>query len=159
MSRPAGATIGSMTRPMTSNVLVGRREELALIDELVRALASDGSGGVLVIGGEAGVGKSRLVEALAELADGEHVQVFVGHCVQFGDEKLPAAPLIEILRDLAVRLDAEGVETVVGSARKALASLVPALGVPPTGDGPLEAQRLRDLVHGVLTRLATRGRW
>ena len=146
-----------MTRPVTSSVLVGRRDELALMGELVRALASDGSGGVLVIGGEAGVGKSRLVEALAELADGQQMQVFVGHCVQFGDEKLPAAPLIEILRDLAVRLDAEEVEAVIGSARKALAGVVPALGVPPEGATPLEAHSLVDLVHGILARLSGRG--
>lgn len=66
--------------PWGATAFVGRRAELAQLDErLASALA--GEGGVVAVEGEAGVGKTRLMEAfLAGVPDG--VQVFAGRCFE-----------------------------------------------------------------------------
>jgi len=66
--------------PWGTTAFVGRRAELAALDErLAAALA--GEGGLVVVEGEAGVGKTRLVETfLAGLPEG--VQAFAGRCFE-----------------------------------------------------------------------------
>jgi DNA-binding NarL/FixJ family response regulator/tetratricopeptide (TPR) repeat protein/energy-coupling factor transporter ATP-binding protein EcfA2 len=155
MARPTDATMFSMPKPVTSDVLVGRRDELAVLDEMLGDLTI-GTGGFLLVAGEAGVGKSRLMDVMAEMADERGLQMFVGNCVQFGDEKLPAAPVIEILGELAVTFGDSDLDTIFGPARADLAGLVPALGDLPSAGEPLRAYRLFELVYGVLTRLAAR---
>ena len=149
--------MGPMTRPMTSSVLVGRREELARMRDLVDGLVEDGAGGTVLVAGEAGVGKSRLVEAFTEMVAENGARMLVGHCVQFGDEKLPAAPLVEIVNELVRSLDDDDLDLVVGPARAELTGLVPFLGPRPADARPLEHHRLLDLAHGIFSRLASRG--
>jgi predicted ATPase len=69
---------------------------------------------VVVIGGEAGVGKTRLVEQLAATARERGVRVLGGGCVPLGEEGLPFAPVIEALRGLADDLDADELQAVAG---------------------------------------------
>lgn len=63
--------------------LVGREAELEKAVEVISALER-GVGGVLLIVGEAGVGKSRLVEELERLST--EVTWIVGHCASYLDE-------------------------------------------------------------------------
>ena len=97
---------------------VGRTEELARLRELL-ARAADGQPLVGLIGGEAGVGKTRLVERLAASASGQGVRVLGGGCVPLGEEGLPFAPVVEALRDL----DAAELEAVAGPPRAELGRL------------------------------------
>ena len=53
----------------TGKVLLGRRDEQQAIDRLLEHVRS-GPGGVLVVRGDAGVGKTSLLEYLAERAAG-----------------------------------------------------------------------------------------
>jgi predicted ATPase len=53
---------------------------------------------VVLIGGEAGVGKSRLISELARRADQAGVVVVIGECLPLGDAEPPFAPLIAALR-------------------------------------------------------------
>jgi DNA-binding CsgD family transcriptional regulator len=62
--------------------LVGRDRELAVIGELLRALRR-GAATTLLVEGEAGIGKTRLVEALTDLAHGEGLTVFHGNAHPF----------------------------------------------------------------------------
>ncbi|HSJ84070.1 MAG TPA: adenylate/guanylate cyclase domain-containing protein [Acidimicrobiia bacterium] len=57
--------------------IVGRRQEMAVIDETLSFLAS-GHGEVTVIEGEAGIGKSRLVEYFVEQAESRGFKAFLG---------------------------------------------------------------------------------
>jgi predicted ATPase len=83
---------------------IGRAEELArLRDLLTRAAAGEPL--VALIGGEAGVGKTRLVEQLAAGAAEQGVRVLHGGCVPLGEDGLPLAPVIQALRGLAGYLD------------------------------------------------------
>jgi hypothetical protein len=68
---------------LRSPVLVGRRAELATASGLVDA-ACRGHGGVLLVTGEAGVGKSRLVDELRARAAAAGMTVLVGRSVDGG---------------------------------------------------------------------------
>jgi len=95
-----------MSYQVTAGRFVGRSEELARLRELL-ARAADGQPLVAVVGGEAGVGKTRLVEQLAASASGQGVRVLRGGCVPLGEEGLPFAPVVEALRDLGKRSSAQ----------------------------------------------------
>jgi DNA-binding CsgD family transcriptional regulator len=140
---------------------IGRAEELArLRDLLTRAAAGEPL--VALIGGEAGVGKTRLVEQLAANAAEEGVRVLRGGCVPLGEDGLPLAPVIQALRGLAGDLDPAELDAVTGPARVDLARLVPDLapgaGTAPEGDGGRAASQVRlfALLLGVVERLAAR---
>src|ERR1700694_4821323 len=120
-----------------SNELVGRQVELDRLDAVLGAVARGGSE-VVLVGGEAGVGKSRLTRELVDRARARGFQVAVGRCVEFGEEIWPLAPLREMVAGLASELDSEAFDLVIGSARGVLSRLVPEVGGEPVGGGPGE---------------------
>ncbi|GAA2866478.1 helix-turn-helix transcriptional regulator [Streptosporangium fragile] len=87
------------------SALIGRSAEL---DRLTAVLdsAADGLPGVVLVGGDAGIGKTRLVTELAERARGRGFDVLVGQCAELGDA-LPYLPLADALRGARGRLRAE----------------------------------------------------
>ncbi|MWK35535.1 AAA family ATPase [Actinomadura sp. J1-007] len=107
---------------------VGRREQLARIDGALRR-AEAGEPGVVVVGGEGGVGKTRLLEQVAGRLAGSGVRVLRGACVELGTEGLPLAPLTAMLRDLARDLGGDGLTTLLPGAH-ALWRLLPELPTP-----------------------------
>jgi DNA-binding CsgD family transcriptional regulator/tetratricopeptide (TPR) repeat protein len=141
---------------LVSPVLVGRRDELDLL-LMAAERAAAGEPAIVLVGGEAGVGKTRLVEEAATRATGLGARVVTGACVELGGEGLPFAPLVDILRALVRSMPAEELDTVLGPARRELARLLPELDpdapVSPAGDGN-QASRLFELVLGVVGRLA-----
>jgi DNA-binding NarL/FixJ family response regulator/tetratricopeptide (TPR) repeat protein len=146
-----------MTGSASSGVFVGRRDELATVADRLADLVGGGSGGFLLISGEAGVGKSRLVGALVDLADSDEVQVLLGRCIQFGDAVLPVAPVVDILEELRSALTPGELESVLGPARDDLAGLLPALqaGSSSSPDS-MDGRRLVEVIHRVLRRLSER---
>ncbi len=75
--------------------LVGRERELATLrDALAAALA--GRGSLALIGGEAGIGKTTLAEALCREATGQGAVVLVGPCYDLA-ETPPYGPWIDAL--------------------------------------------------------------
>jgi DNA-binding CsgD family transcriptional regulator/tetratricopeptide (TPR) repeat protein len=145
-----------MTYQVTTGRFVGRTQELAWLRELL-ARAAAGEPLVAVIGGEAGVGKTRLVEQFATAATQQGVRVLRGGCVPLGEEGLPFAPVTEALRGLAGELDPGELEAVAGPARADLTRLLPdlvwsgeaAMGAAVAGQG-----RLFERLLGVVERLA-----
>ncbi|WP_290807651.1 helix-turn-helix transcriptional regulator [Herbiconiux sp.] len=127
----------------TSTALIGRESELeTLLDALGRSGA--GSTRVVVVGGEAGIGKTRLVgEFLAGVpAD---VVVLRGQCVDLDRDAPPYAPLVSALRGLLAAVGADTMLDAAGPARESLAILLPELnegaapsvaGVPAGRGGP-----------------------
>jgi DNA-binding CsgD family transcriptional regulator len=80
--------------------LIGRDEELArLAGVLERARA--GTAGAVLIAGDAGVGKTRVLDEIAGRAAVAGMTVLTGHCVDLGDVGLPYLPFTEILGVLA----------------------------------------------------------
>jgi DNA-binding CsgD family transcriptional regulator len=142
---------------LVSPVLVGREAELsALLAALDAAVAGEPS--VVLLGGEAGIGKTRLVEEAASRAREAGARVLVGGCVELGGEGLPFMPLADALRALMRVTPPEQLDEFVGPARLQLARLVPELdphtapNASPPGTG--ETARLLELVLGVIQRIA-----
>ena len=137
---------------------VGRAEELARLGGLLRR-AADGEPRVLLIGGEAGIGKTRLVEQLATAASRQGVRVLRGGCVPLGEEGLPFVPVTEALRGLARALEPAELEAIAGPARADLGRLLPDLpwsGAVAAGAIAAGSQgRLFELLLGVVERLAS----
>jgi DNA-binding CsgD family transcriptional regulator/tetratricopeptide (TPR) repeat protein len=150
-----------MADQVTTGWFVGRAPQLARLGQLL-AGAGDGEPLVVLLGGEAGVGKTRLVEQLAATAREQGMRVLGGGCVPLGEEGLPFAPVTEALRGLAGDLDAAELAAVAGPARGELARLLPdlawddeaAAGVGGAGAGQAGQGRLFELLLGVVQRLA-----
>ncbi|MGZ4196875.1 MAG: helix-turn-helix transcriptional regulator [Solirubrobacteraceae bacterium] len=143
-----------MTASLVSPVLVGRQAEFAALDgALERALAGEAT--AVVVGGEAGVGKSRLVHELSRRADEAGARVLVGGCVEFGGEGIPFGPLVEVLRSLAAELGIDELGRRLGPARGEIARLFPELEADDHARSSDEgASRVPELILGLLSRLA-----
>jgi DNA-binding CsgD family transcriptional regulator len=109
---------------------VGRAAELARLDAMLAA-ATAGSPGTVLIGGEAGVGKTRLLQEFAGRADRTGTRVLVGSCMDLGTGDIPFAPLVDALRALARDLGPDAVRDLGGPAAAALTRLAPFLGEQP----------------------------
>jgi DNA-binding CsgD family transcriptional regulator len=137
--------------------MVGRADAVAALEgALVRA--QEGEAAIVLVRGEAGVGKTRLLREAARRADESGAQVLRGECLPIGNGELPYAALVGALRPLARSLDGDDRDAVLGPARGELARLLPELGegdsrVPPT---PGSTARLLELLLGVFERLGER---
>ena len=80
---------------------IGRAEELQRLNEALAA-ARDGRPSVMIVGGDAGVGKTRLLREVAAGVDRD-VTAMWGGCIPLGERGLPLAPVIQVLRDLDER--------------------------------------------------------
>jgi DNA-binding CsgD family transcriptional regulator/tetratricopeptide (TPR) repeat protein len=146
-----------MTYQVTAGRFVGRIQELARLEDLLTHAAT-GEPLVALVGGEAGVGKTRLVQQLAAAAQEQGVRVLAGGCVPLGEEGLPFAPVTEALQGLA-DLDAAELEAVAGPAQQELGRLLPDLAwggeaaTDPAVVGGGQG-RLFVLLLGVVQRLA-----
>ncbi|HYA09496.1 MAG TPA: AAA family ATPase, partial [Gaiellaceae bacterium] len=82
--------------PGVETRLVGRSRELGQGREALEALHA-GRGGVLFVAGDPGIGKSRLLNELRELAERDGTSWLEGRCVSYG-ESLPYWPFRDLLR-------------------------------------------------------------
>jgi predicted ATPase/DNA-binding CsgD family transcriptional regulator len=136
---------------VVSPILVGREQELGRLRSAVsRTLA--GEAGIVLVGGEAGVGKSRLLEEAFERR--RDVLLLSGGCIELGGESLPFVPLVDALRTLARTTPADELDLMLGPARPELGRLLPELAErdapPPPAGGTAQ---LFELVLGVLGRI------
>jgi DNA-binding CsgD family transcriptional regulator len=123
---------------VSSPRFVGRTEQLVEFDRRFEAATEDADSVVVIVEGDAGVGKSRFVAEIVGRAERSGGVALVGACLELVDRALPFAPLIEALRQLARRVDAATLERVLGPARTELAHLVPEFAAPSAvpGNGP-----------------------
>ena len=135
-----------------SPLFVGRARELAVLGDALDG-ARAGTASTVLVGGEAGVGKTRLVRELAERAD--DALVLVGGCLELGTEGLPFAPFTAVLRGLVRELGRDGVAALVpgGSTQRSWRGCCPS-SASPTRTGRRRRARLFEQVLGLLERLA-----
>ena len=144
-----------------SPTVVGRRRELgAIATRLDEAIA--GRSIHMVVAGEAGIGKSRLVDDAADAAAERGLRVLRGACPAAGTGGIPYGPLIEALRSAARTLEPDVLAAAIGPARRDLARLVPAFGDPGAADPEaLEARsqsgRVLEALLGFFERLSEHG--
>jgi ATP/maltotriose-dependent transcriptional regulator MalT len=119
--------IAAMAGRVTSPILVGREAELAAIDA---SLESAGAGRThhVLITGEAGIGKSRLVDELERRALTRRMRVLRGECDGIGGAGLPYAPIAEVLRSLARTLTPRELEAALGPRAGVLTRIAPEFG-------------------------------
>jgi DNA-binding CsgD family transcriptional regulator/tetratricopeptide (TPR) repeat protein len=141
---------------VASPTFVGRVEELRLL-EAARVRAASSEPAVVLVGGEAGVGKTRLLAELTSRWRAAGMRVLAGGCVPVGDGTLPYAPIVAALRRLPDDLGVVAVRELVGPSWPELARLLPTLGESAHGQPGEAAQaRLFELVLGLLGRLGER---
>jgi DNA-binding CsgD family transcriptional regulator len=154
LSDSAGMLEGVSTCAV-SPVFVGRAQELARLDAGLAA-AADGRPAAILIGGEAGVGKSRLVSEFsgraADARSAPPVLVLTGGCMELGAAGLPFAPFTAVLRQLVRDRGVAGVsELLTGHATRELGRLLPELGEPvPLEDEAYQGEARARLFEQVL---------
>jgi predicted ATPase/DNA-binding CsgD family transcriptional regulator len=132
MSDPCGMLTAEMSGRTSSPVLVGRDEQMAVLD-VAFADARRGGPTAVLLGGEAGVGKSRLVSEFGQAATAAGARVLTGGCLVLGTDGLPFAPFTAVLRDLVHEMGADAVASMLpGRTTRGLARLLPELGEPDT---------------------------
>jgi hypothetical protein len=97
-----------------NSTLVGRNWELARLEERLGQAAA-GRGGTVLVAGDAGIGKTRLVSELAARGRAAGAQPLVGRCLDLVGAEVPYLPVAEALRPLLAR---EDVRRLLGSARE-----------------------------------------
>jgi DNA-binding CsgD family transcriptional regulator/tetratricopeptide (TPR) repeat protein len=148
----------------TTRTLIGRDAELTEIASLLGVAASQvpGERSHVLLSGDAGVGKTRLLTELRDLAVDAGWRVVAGHCLDFGDSALPYLPFSEILGRLGAELP-ELVEQVA-ETHPALARLQPGRRVMGHDERPGRAEGesmdrgdLFGAVHALLEAAAQEG--
>jgi tetratricopeptide (TPR) repeat protein len=90
--------------------LVGRENEIAkLIEHWDNA--TEGNGSLVVVSGEAGVGKSHLVKNLAQHVSHQGGYPLFGYCYEF-ENTLPHQPILEMLRQAAPLIKASDIPSI-----------------------------------------------
>jgi DNA-binding CsgD family transcriptional regulator len=140
-------TMNDVARVDFETPLVGRaREVSALTDALERA--DHGQPGVVLVAGDAGVGKTRLLGELIARASAGGATVLVGHCLDVGSVGLPYLPFTEALRPLTV----DGSSDDRQGAWHGLET-----GAVPTPGGELSQLQLFDGVASLLAKTGLDG--
>ena len=141
---------------------IGRATELARLRSALDRVAEQREGRTVVIGGEAGIGKSQLIDRFVAQI-GQAARVVEGACIDVADDALPYAPIVDILRDLVRTTPAGRLPALLGPGRAELTRLLPELATRAADLGPaIELERasqarLFELLLGVFERLATDG--
>ena len=153
-----GGILKDMSARMRSPVLVGRAEHLAALDAALDRVRTGGSS-TLLIGGEAGIGKSRLVSEFAAGAGAAGARVLAGGCLDLGADGLPFAPFAAVLRELVRDLGADGVAALLPAhATREFARLLPEFGEADREADPAVARaRLFEQMLTLLEHLAEAG--
>ena len=141
--------------------LIGREPELDALQSTWRRVR-DGSPAVVMVAGEPGIGKTRLVAELCQQAHADGATILLGAARE--DALLPYEPFVEALRGYVAVCPPDELGLQAGSRRGVLARLVPELGEvsegsrgggdDPGGEGAGERYALLDAVSSLLTGVA-----
>jgi DNA-binding CsgD family transcriptional regulator/tetratricopeptide (TPR) repeat protein len=152
--------------PVTPNAtLVGRTAVLQQLTELIGLQSPASFASAVLLGGDAGVGKTRVLAELAARARQAGWRVMVGHCLDFADSTLAYLPFSEMFGRLADR-DPDVTARLL-THRPDVARLLPGRRMLTTEQastgreegslverGHLDRAALMEAVHGALTDLS-----
>jgi DNA-binding CsgD family transcriptional regulator/tetratricopeptide (TPR) repeat protein len=117
-------TIHSALRRPAAGPFVGRVRESARLDAALEA-AYRGRPRMLLVGGEAGVGKTRLVTEFTARAGAGGAATLVGGCIDLSSGDLPYAPVIDALRGLVRTAGLDAVRGIAGPVYERLRWILP----------------------------------
>lgn len=130
---------------------VGRVEELGQLTTLL-ARARERKPATVLVDGDAGLGKTRLLREFADRAREDGAHVLAGGCVPLGTVTIPYGPLIEALRALVAQEGEPRVRELAGAGWPDLAGLIADFTDEPA-DRPDTQQRVFGAVSRFLDRL------
>ncbi len=141
----------------TSGPLIGRADEL---DRLAAMAGIDqAEPAAVLLSGDAGVGKTRLLGELRRRASAAGWRVLVGHCLDFGDSALPYLPFSEIFGRLAA--ESQELAGSLVEATPAMSRLMASRRLLSDGDRGhperVDRNELFEAVHATLGRLSAAG--
>src|SRR4051812_20833563 len=131
---------------------IGRRQELAALDGALEAVKLPRPRWI-VVSGEPGIGKTRLLNELAERAGARRHPVFVGRGAEL-ESDMPFAVWIDALDDHVASLGERRLEALIGERVGELARVLPSAA--PAGAGGLQDERFHAYraVRALLQRMA-----
>ncbi len=142
-----------LSRPVTCPVLIGRA---SYVEAFAVALdrAASGAGHTMLLSGEAGIGKSRLLAEVVAEAERRGLHHLLGNAYE-ADRDVPFAPLIDLLRGLAASCpDDDELARRLGPSGPILLDLLPelAMRLPATvAPPPLEPEQRKRRLYAALT--------
>jgi DNA-binding CsgD family transcriptional regulator/tetratricopeptide (TPR) repeat protein len=143
-------------------VFVGRSKEVSQLDDALAAIQA-GAGRCVLVSGDAGIGKSRLIAETEAKTRPRGFTTLVGRCFE-QDRSFPYAPLIDMLRPFFAQgaganlLDALGpLATEVPKLLPELASWIPTPRSTPPLDSAVEKRRLFEALTGLFLRQSQAG--
>lgn len=149
------------TSAMPEQVFVGRETEMAALRARLHA-ALEGRGGLVLVGGEPGVGKTTLVRQLIREAEQKGALAVFGRCYE-SEGSVPYSPFVEMLEQALALMPPDIVREDMGEDAAEVARLVPELrrrfpDIPEPLDLPPEQQRryFFNAVGAFISRGATR---
>ncbi len=148
-----------VARRLTSPTFVGRSGELGVLGSALERAAA-GRPAFAFVGGESGVGKTRLLREFETRARAAGAHVLIGQCLELAGEQIPYAPVVGALRPLA-RDGTSLADTLPAGTRNALAELLPELGGTAAGGAREEEEhgvRQGRLFEALLTLMERLGR-
>ena len=138
---------------------VAREEERAQLRAFLDRLAK-GSGALVMIGGEPGVGKTRIAEEVAAEGRQRQFRTLIGRCYEM-DSPPPYLPFVEVLEASAKEVDPKTFRAALGDAAGEVAKVMPQLrqmydDIPPGLELPPEQERryLFNSIRDFVTRAA-----
>jgi len=153
--------IGGVALTGTNQALVGRDTELTELSSLLGVrpsrLQPSPLPNAVLLSGDAGVGKTRLLTELRDVAFAEGWQVIAGHCLNFGDSALPYLPFSEVIGRLST--DLPDVVENVASLHPGLSRLQPGrrmLSGDAGDSSSVDRADLYEAMHAVLEAAAAK---
>ena len=146
-------------KPLVCPVLVAREPHLAALAQVMREVG-EGHGQSVLVAGEAGIGKTRLLAEVKSRAKDTGWRVLQGNCFE-QDRSLPFAPVLDLLRSFRSGQLPGDLPDLLGESAPELIKLLPefAAGSPdpapaPAPDQEREKRRLFHTLTRLLTQLA-----
>ena len=140
-------TLPPSSKSIISPILIGRARQFDLIIQSLEESRGH-QGTVIQISGEAGIGKSRLVNETKKYATNHGLMILQGNCFE-PDHALPYAPFLDLLRTFILTLSPNQISREFGKSTAVMVRLIPELAsslpdilYSPTSDPESEKQRL-----------------
>jgi DNA-binding CsgD family transcriptional regulator/tetratricopeptide (TPR) repeat protein len=141
-----------VTMRLSSPVLIGREAEQSLLRAVLQRVAA-GETVLVTVGGDPGIGKTRLVNETAEEARRLGFHVLTGGCLDLGEGTLPFGAVVEALRQLTTELDHAELDHVLDGAGPELSALLPELSGGQEARVAAPPGRVLEVIRAVLSRL------